>query len=249
MDSEDFNDIYRALNPGAKEMPADKRNREWDAKAKEDAAAALAENPEILADVLRLLGGVDDGNEDSVRLYKGKKLNLQGYAVPEDDTRAETDLRRQRYNPFQLGVAPGTVNIVGEHHLNPRTISHELRHLQAPQYGESVNRIADGAVAEKDPEWEGAARMWGGYKNKLPSEALPDFFHQLDKGRYPAKHEYRRLHGRGAGAGATEDEYADKRRADSRWLKESKAYDEYEEWNAGIEKRNKKRAKALRGAD
>ena len=215
-------------------------------RAKAAGAKALAD-PELTADYQRLLGGVGDMNPDKVRLHEGQKLNLHGFAIPPDSSDEDLERHRKRYNPWDLPVEANTVNIVGEQNMDANTLAHEFRHIIAPGYSEKMNRLADASMAEKDPEWEDAARMWGDANEVLPSEALNNLFYNLDTNGMATK-EYKRQYQLGARPegeqGKWDDpeySYAKEMEDKSRWKREREDYLEYEEWNKGLKKRNANR--------
>ena len=209
-------------------------------------AAKEAVTPEFQQQYESLLGGVGTRDANMIRLHAPDDLNLKGYAITPENTEEELQYLKERYEPHGLTVEPNTVNAVGKSNMRPETIAHEFRHLQAPDMPESINRLADAAVAQNAPQWEDAVRMVADGRKVLPSETLGVLYRDLDT--FHANAEYDRQYKLGARPKEERpwwkeviDEKTllrDERKAGAMWPKEMEAYDHYVDWNKGIKDRN-----------
>lgn len=207
------------------------------------AAAKAAVTPEFQAQYESLLGGVGTRDPQMIRLQAPDDLNLQGYAVLPGLSDSDMQHLRERYEPHGLSVEPNTVNAVGKSNMRPELIAHEFRHMQAPDMSEGQNRLADAAVAETEPQWEAAARMYADQREGLPSENLSSLFRKLRHGA--AEGEYGRQYNLGArpeepASWPSNDEYqyAQERKKATQWNRQHENYDNYIDWNKSLKARN-----------
>lgn len=213
---------------------------------KAQVAAQKALTPEFQAQYESLLGGVGTRDPQMIRLHEPDNLNLRGYAVLPTLSDIDMAYLRKRYEPHGLAVEPNTVNAVGASNMRPELIAHEFRHLQVPGMSERQNRLADAAVAETEPQWEDAARMYANGRGALPSEALASLFRNL-RGGY-AYDEYDRQFALGARpknprkwwhrVDGDQFRLRKEKMAATQWDKQREDYESYEDWNAALKQRN-----------